>query len=52
MEDLDGLVDSKLVVGHNSIVHTATLQAMQNENKLTVECTGTSYKACTWNVTF
>ena len=33
-------------------VHTATQQAMQNQNKLTVHCTGTSYKASSSNNNF
>ena len=33
-------------------VNTATHQAMQNQNKLAVDCTGTSYKLSSGNTSF
>ena len=37
------------VRGICSLVHTKTHQVMQNRNKLTVDCTGTSYKTSSGN---
>ena len=34
------------------LVHTATRQAIQNQNKLTVDCTGTSYNASSGYTSF
>ena len=40
------------LIDSNDFVHTATFQAMYNQNHQTVDCTGKSYKARSGNTSF